>query len=29
LATVKGIEAHIRLVADQLLCANGHPCGIG
>lgn len=27
LATVKGIEAHIRLVADELLCANG-PCGI-
>jgi hypothetical protein len=23
LATVKGIETHIQLVADQLLCANG------
>jgi hypothetical protein len=27
LATVKGIETHIRLVADELLCLNG-PCGI-
>jgi hypothetical protein len=29
LATVRGIEAHIQLVADELLCANGPgPCGI-
>lgn len=27
LATVKGIEAQIRLVGDELLCLNG-PCGI-
>ena len=27
LATVKGIENHIQLVADELLCLNG-PCGI-
>ena len=28
LATIRGIEAQIRHVADQLLCANGGPCGI-
>ncbi len=27
LATVRGIESHIHLVADELLCLNG-PCGI-
>jgi hypothetical protein len=26
LATVRGIESHIQLVADELLCVN--PCGI-
>jgi hypothetical protein len=28
LATVKGIESHIATIADELLCANGGPCGI-
>jgi hypothetical protein len=27
LAAVRGIEAHIRAVGDELLCLNG-PCGI-
>jgi len=28
LAIVKGIDAQIAALADQLLCANGGPCGI-
>ncbi|WP_456474395.1 hypothetical protein [Candidatus Pyrohabitans sp.] len=28
LAAVKGIEAQIGALADELLCANGGPCGI-
>lgn len=28
LAAVKGIEAQISALADELLCANGGPCGI-
>ena len=28
LAIVKGIEAQIEALADELLCANGGPCGI-
>jgi len=28
LAAVKGINAQISALADQLLCANGGPCGI-
>ncbi len=28
LAVVKGIEAQISALADELLCANGGPCGI-
>lgn len=28
LAAVKGIEAQIAALADELLCANGGPCGI-
>lgn len=28
LAAVKGIEAQIASIADELLCANGGPCGI-
>jgi hypothetical protein len=27
LATVRALESHIRIVADELLCLNG-PCGI-
>jgi hypothetical protein len=29
LAVVKGIEDQISHLADELLCANGGPCGIG
>ena len=29
LAVVKGIDAQISHLADELLCANGGPCGIG
>ena len=28
LAAVRGIEAQIANLADELLCANGGPCGI-
>jgi hypothetical protein len=28
LAIVKGIDAQISHLADELLCANGGPCGI-
>lgn len=28
LAAVKGIDAHIAAIADELLCANGGGCGI-
>ncbi len=28
IAVVKGIEAQIAALADELLCANGGPCGI-
>lgn len=28
LAAVKGIEAQISALADQLLCVTGDPCGI-
>ncbi|MEI9477829.1 MAG: hypothetical protein WCO26_14805 [Deltaproteobacteria bacterium] len=28
LAVVKGIDAQISHLADELLCANGGPCGI-
>lgn len=28
LAAVKAIEAQIAALADELLCANGGPCGI-
>lgn len=28
LAAVKGIEVQIGSLADELLCANGGPCGI-
>jgi hypothetical protein len=28
LATVKGLEAQIAAIGDELLCLNGHPCGI-
>jgi hypothetical protein len=28
LAVVKGIDAQIAALADELLCANGGPCGI-
>jgi len=28
LAAVKGIQRQISALADQLLCANGGPCGI-
>ena len=28
LAVVKGIESQISNLADELLCANGGPCGI-
>lgn len=28
LAVVKGIESQISALADELLCANGGPCGI-
>jgi hypothetical protein len=28
LAVVKGIDAQISNLADELLCANGGPCGI-
>lgn len=28
LAIAKGIEAQIAAIADELLCANGGPCGI-
>ena len=29
LAMVKGIEVQMGSLADELLCANGGPCGIG
>lgn len=29
LAVIKGIESQISAIADELLCANGGPCGIG
>lgn len=29
LATVNGVEYQISSLADELLCANGGPCGIG
>jgi hypothetical protein len=28
LAVAKGIDAQIAAIADELLCANGGPCGI-
>ena len=28
LAMAKGIDAQIAAIADELLCANGGPCGI-
>ena len=28
LALVKGIDSQIAAIADELLCANGGPCGI-
>jgi hypothetical protein len=28
LAAIKGINAQIAALADELLCANGGPCGI-
>ena len=28
LAVIKGIESQISAIADELLCANGGPCGI-
>lgn len=28
LAIAKGIDAQIAAIADELLCANGGPCGI-
>lgn len=28
LATVRGLEAQIKAIGDELLCLNGPPCGI-